>query len=313
MKRYMMILLFAFVACISTFAMRYEDARREALYLTDKMAYELNLNQQQYDYAYEINLDYMLGLRSHHDLDGLCHRHRCADLRDILHDWQYGIFLATEYFLRPVLWRNSAWYFPIYVHYNRDHFYYHHPRVYHSYRGAHGRLNFSKGYYAGRRPAWNSGFRGNQIITSSRGNAARHDSRTVRGDGYSFQLPGRNGGNATAGNRMERSARQDHGSRLSVQNKEVVHVSKNAVDRPTRPKEFGDISFRGSSTRSTVNRPQNRNASSVGSAPRQDRSSSRGASVGSAPRQGRSSSASHSTRGGSPSRQGSSQQRGGRR
>ena len=43
-------------------AMSYEQARREALFLTDKMAYELNLTQEQYEAAYEINLDYLMGV-----------------------------------------------------------------------------------------------------------------------------------------------------------------------------------------------------------------------------------------------------------
>ena len=34
-------------AWLGTYAMSYERAREEALYLTDKMAYELNLNDQQ--------------------------------------------------------------------------------------------------------------------------------------------------------------------------------------------------------------------------------------------------------------------------
>ena len=49
---------------ISANAMSYEQARREALFLTDKMAYELNLTDEQYEAAYEINLDYLMGVTS---------------------------------------------------------------------------------------------------------------------------------------------------------------------------------------------------------------------------------------------------------
>ena len=42
---------------------RYEDARRQALFLSDKMAYELGLNDAQYEAIYEINLDYLLNMR----------------------------------------------------------------------------------------------------------------------------------------------------------------------------------------------------------------------------------------------------------
>ena len=58
MKRYIIILITTIFGWQATNAMSYEQARQEALYLTDKMAYELNLNDQQYNDAYEINLDY---------------------------------------------------------------------------------------------------------------------------------------------------------------------------------------------------------------------------------------------------------------
>ena len=60
MKRYMMTLMMALTAWTAAMAMDYETAREQAYYLTDKMAYELNLNDQQYNDAYEINLDYLL-------------------------------------------------------------------------------------------------------------------------------------------------------------------------------------------------------------------------------------------------------------
>ena len=47
---------------INANAMSYEQARNEALFLTDKMAYELNLTDEQYEAAYEINLDYLMGV-----------------------------------------------------------------------------------------------------------------------------------------------------------------------------------------------------------------------------------------------------------
>ena len=48
-------------------AMSYEEARDRARFLTDKMAYELNLNDQQYNDAYEINLDYLMNIRTASD------------------------------------------------------------------------------------------------------------------------------------------------------------------------------------------------------------------------------------------------------
>ena len=52
---------------ISANAMTYNEARNEALFLTDKMAYELGLNDAQYDAVYNINLDYLMGLNARAD------------------------------------------------------------------------------------------------------------------------------------------------------------------------------------------------------------------------------------------------------
>ena len=96
MKRYIIPFLLIFATWQAANAMSYERAREEALYLTDKMAYELNLNDQQYNDAYEINLDYFLSLNSEADLYGDYLSYRLSDFRHILCDWQYSIMLAAE-------------------------------------------------------------------------------------------------------------------------------------------------------------------------------------------------------------------------
>ena len=55
MKKMFFALLTMLTFSISANAMSYEQARNEALFLTDKMAYELNLTDEQYEAAYEIN------------------------------------------------------------------------------------------------------------------------------------------------------------------------------------------------------------------------------------------------------------------
>ena len=50
------------VMTMSANAMSYTAAKNEALFLSDKMAYELNLTASQYDRVYEINLDYLMNL-----------------------------------------------------------------------------------------------------------------------------------------------------------------------------------------------------------------------------------------------------------
>ena len=161
MKRYLMTLVMMLGTLVSINAMSYEQARREAMYLADKMAYELNLNDIQYEQCYEINLDYLMSLSSEYDAYGAYLTYRNNDMRCILHDWQWHLFAATEYFFRPVCWRNAAWYFPIYGHYHHTYYYCTElPRWYYSYRGGHGRFYYRDGYYTTRRSAWTSGFRG---------------------------------------------------------------------------------------------------------------------------------------------------------
>ena len=57
MKKLMMTLVAFFAFTLTVSAMSYEQARQQALFLTDKMAYELNLTDDPYEAAYEINLD----------------------------------------------------------------------------------------------------------------------------------------------------------------------------------------------------------------------------------------------------------------
>ena len=70
MKKMMFTLIALLTIAASASAMSYEQARREALFLTDKMAYELNLSDAQYEAAYEINLDYLMGVTSQYDVFG---------------------------------------------------------------------------------------------------------------------------------------------------------------------------------------------------------------------------------------------------
>ena len=189
MKRYIITLLTSVTILTSANGMSYSRAREEALYLTDKMAYELNLNSQQYDDAYEINLDYFLSMNNERDLYAEYLSYRLTDLRCILYDWQYNLMMASHYFVRPILWRAGCWHFPIYAYYGHGHFYYHRPTVYVSYRGGHGHSHYHSGFYASRRPEWNGGFRGHDMSHPGRP-AGRVDGKV-----YHFRLPDTSHGN----------------------------------------------------------------------------------------------------------------------
>ena len=113
-------------AVMTSQAMTYTQAQREALFLTDKMAYELGLTESQYDAVYEINFDYLVSLSTQADLYDTGWYRRNLDLGYVLTAAQYGWYCTIEYF------------------YGR-------PKVYATYRGGHSwRSNGGKSWYKGR-------------------------------------------------------------------------------------------------------------------------------------------------------------------
>ena len=160
-------------------AMSYTTAKKEALFLSDKMAYELSLTDAQYDAVYEINLDYLLSVDSYADAYGGWWNRRNADLKYVLTAWQYEKFIAVNYFYRPVAWNAGAWTFAIYGHYtNRNHFYKGHPSVFVHYKGGNNRK--SHHFYANWR-------RDHPTVN-------HHNSRGWRDAGNANVMPGRAGG-----------------------------------------------------------------------------------------------------------------------
>ena len=153
MKKLMMTLIAVLTMTVSANAMSYEQARNEALFLTDKMAYELNLTDEQYEAAYEINLDYLMGVTGRADVFGTYWERRNLDLSYILLDWQWNAYIAATYFYRPLYWEAGYWHFGIYRRYpHRDYFYFGRPHFYATYRGGHAwHIHGGHGYYYGHR------------------------------------------------------------------------------------------------------------------------------------------------------------------
>jgi hypothetical protein len=150
-----MILVVMMTIATSASAMSYSEARNEALFLADKMAYELNLTDEQYEAAYEINLDYLLNVDRYDDAYGAYWRIRNSSLAAILADWQYAAYEAASYFYRPLAWIDNVLSLRIYSRYtNPRKFYRSRPAVYVTYRGGH-----SQNYYASR--SWNKPARRN--------------------------------------------------------------------------------------------------------------------------------------------------------
>ena len=113
----MIIMAMMMVMTITANAMSYSAAKNEALFLSDKMAYELNLTTAQYKAVYEINLDYLVNLNGHRDVFGVWWDRRNADLRFVLNSWQYDKYVALSHFYRPVAWKAGNWSFVVRTHY----------------------------------------------------------------------------------------------------------------------------------------------------------------------------------------------------
>ena len=131
-------------------AMGYNEARQEALFLTDKMAYELGLNQAQYDAVYEINFDYFMAVSTQKNIKGTYLNRRNYDINFVLTPMQYSKFYKADYFYTPAIWNNGIA-VKIYSRYpNRRKMFYPVPRSYRHYRGEHSNKYNNVSWYKGK-------------------------------------------------------------------------------------------------------------------------------------------------------------------
>ena len=135
-------------------AMSMSKMRQNARFLTDRMAYELNLSPMQYDDVYEVNYDFIDNVR--YIMDDVVRgygyaveryyeflNYRNDDLRWILSSSQYRRFMGVDYFYRPIYTTSRNWLFRIYqVYRDVNHFYYAKPHHYKTYKGGHYRTHF---------------------------------------------------------------------------------------------------------------------------------------------------------------------------
>lgn len=161
MKR-VLLTLSALCIAVCTMAMSKSKIRNSARFLTDRMAYELDLTPRQYDDCYEINYDFLAEaniimddvMRGYRDAIYYYYRlldNRNEDARYVLTYYQYSKFMAADYFYRPIFNVNGKWNLRIYTAYsNHKFFYYDAPTHFKTYRGEHGRKFYNKGYYTGR-------------------------------------------------------------------------------------------------------------------------------------------------------------------
>lgn len=154
MKRRICLMLMAvaaFMFVLPASAFDLGDVRVNARFLTDRMAFELKLNQRQYNDLYEINFDFFNNVdpyvsalsRAEARAMDAYYRYldeRNDDLRWVLSSAAYLKFMSIDYFFRPIYAMNNVCYVRVYkVYPDRRFFYYGLPAHYYSYKGAHGR------------------------------------------------------------------------------------------------------------------------------------------------------------------------------
>ena len=244
MKKMIFALMMMLTASVSANAMSYEQARNEALFLTDKMAYELNLTDEQYEAAYEINLDYLMGVTSRDDVFGVYWERRNLDLSYILLDWQWNAYIAASYFYRPLYWDAGYWHFGIYARYpHRSYLYFGRPHFYSTYRGGHAWHRVGgRGYYHGH---------SNHFRSPGREHFGMHD-RMNRGDFHGNRHSStrvtagdRGGRGIERGNRaIERNNRAlERGNRNIERNNRTIERQNRTIERNNRTIERGNRSI----------------------------------------------------------------------
>ena len=256
MKRFLLLQLLLTVCVVRAAAMSYDEARSRAWFLTDKMAYELNLTPEQYECAYEINLTYLMHVRTESDCFGAYYRYRDADLRCVLTKWQYDLYATLSYFTLPLRWLRGAWVFPIYNHYAVGTCYYAPPSIYHTFHGAnwirrshHAPSPYKHRHFHSRPPKPSRPHVGHAPLPSrpAPGHSSghhRHDNDKFRPDRGSSTRPDR--GSSTRPDRGS-STRPDRGSSTRPDRGRNTRPDKGSSTRPDRGSSTRPD--RGSSTR----------------------------------------------------------------
>ena len=276
MKRYLLTLLIVLAGTLSAKAISYNEARDRAWFLTDKMAYELNLTPDQYDRVYQVNLDYFMSIAYEADCYGVYWNYRDTDLRYILWDWQYRLYVTLDYFYRPIRWIRAAWHYPICDHYRYGYYYYERPRVYVSYHGCnwkrrgHNDVSPYRGWRAERGPGMRDRYDNNR----PGGRPGTHNEPSRPSNGRYDGNHNNKGGHADRGNHNNKDGHADRGNRgNSDRNVNTTPNSDRNVNttpsrdrnttttKPSRDRNVGTMPSRNNNV--TFNRNRNTNSGAV--------------------------------------------------
>ena len=267
MKRYLLTLLIVLAGTLSAKAISYNEARDRAWFLTDKMAYELNLTPEQYDRVYQVNLDYFMSIAYEADCYGVYWNYRDTDLRYILWDWQYRLYVTLDYFYRPIRWIRAAWHYPICDHYRYGYYYYERPRVYVSYHGCnwkrrgHNDVSPYRGWRAERGPGMRDRYDNNR----PGGRPGTHNEPSRPSNGRYDGNHNNKGGRVDRGNtdnKGGRVVRNDHGSSRDRNVGTMPGRDRSTTTtEPSRDRNVGTMPSRNNNV--TFNRNRNTNSGAV--------------------------------------------------
>ena len=266
MKRYLLTLLIVLAGTLSAKAISYNEARDRAWFLTDKMAYELNLTPDQYDRVYQVNLDYFMSIAYEADCYGVYWNYRDTDLRYILWDWQYRLYVTLDYFYRPIRWIRAAWHYPICDHYRYGYYYYERPRVYVSYHGCnwkrrgHNDVSPYRGWRAERGPGMRDRYDNNRPS----GRPGTHNEPSRPSNGRYDGNHNNKGGHADRGNHNNKDGHADRGNRGNSDRNVGTMPSRDrstTTTKPSRDRNVGTMPSRNNNV--TFNRNRNTNSGAV--------------------------------------------------
>ena len=247
MKKIILTLVLAAATVINVCAMSKYRASREARFLTDKMAWELDLSYGQMEDVYEINYDYFRALDNVYDKYTWAYDIRNEELSFVLSPRQWARFIAIEYFYVPVRVYRHAWVFPVHNHYHSNHFYYDAPHAYSHYSGGHAHnRDFYRGRFDnyhkfdhdnGHRPHSSGNVHNNRPAPKPQGN--QHNAAPNRGSNnrHPESAPSRNNPNRGGSNSHADNSRNDN-----------RRQNGNTSARPTRSQNAQNSQNRGSQT-----------------------------------------------------------------
>ena len=266
MKRYLLTLLIVLAGTLSAKAISYNEARDRAWFLTDKMAYELNLTPDQYDRVYQVNLDYFMSIAYEADCYGVYWNYRDTDLRYILWDWQYRLYVTLDYFYRPIRWIRAAWHYPICDHYRYGYYYYERPRVYVSYHGCnwkrrgHNDVSPYRGWRAERGPGMRDRYDNNR----PGGRPGTHNEPSRPSNGRYDGNHNNKGGRVDRGNHNNKDGHADRGNRGNSDRNVGTMPGRDrstTTTKPSRDRNVGTMPSRNNNV--TFNRNRNTNSGAV--------------------------------------------------